>query len=326
MCLPSNGAETCGHVVVLRRGSGGGGARAPRRTAARAPRGRRAAGRRRRSGRRASPPTRSTSGASGPELVGDQHDRGAVRPTAARARRRGPAGWAGRRRRSARRGRTGPARRPGPGRSGRAAAGRRRGWRCRRGPRSAGPTTSIARSTAARSARDSGRNSRRWVSRPEATTSHTDAGTPLSALARCGTKPTRDHSSYCAIGVPKSRRSPPLSGQQPDQGPDQRRLARAVGAHQGHELPGSTVRSMPRRIGRPPMATEPLVSSIGFTRASVRLLQGREVARASGSGRSGRRSRRSGPRSGRAPRCARPCRGRARRRPPGSPASRRRRW
>ena len=48
---------------------------------------------------------------------------------------------------------------------------------------------------AARSARRSGRSSRRRVSRPEATTSHTDAGTPDAAPVRCGTKPTRCQSS-----------------------------------------------------------------------------------------------------------------------------------
>ena len=37
---------------------------------------------------------------------------------------------------------------------------------------------------ALRSARESGRSSRRWVSRPEATTSHTDAGTPDAAPVR----------------------------------------------------------------------------------------------------------------------------------------------
>ncbi len=36
----------------------------------------------------------------------------------------------------------------------------------------------MASSMAARSARDSGRSSRRRVSRPEATTSHTEEGTP----------------------------------------------------------------------------------------------------------------------------------------------------
>ena len=49
---------------------------------------------------------RSTSGSSGPRLVGDQDDRGAA-PTGCAARRPAPAGWAGRRPRWARRGRTG---------------------------------------------------------------------------------------------------------------------------------------------------------------------------------------------------------------------------
>ena len=45
-----------------------------------------------------------------------------------------------------------------------------------------------------RSARPSGRSSRRRVSRPEATTSQTEAGTPDVAPARCGTKPIRRQS------------------------------------------------------------------------------------------------------------------------------------
>ena len=68
---------------------------------------------------------------------------------------------------------------------------------------------------AARSARDSGRSSRRRVSRPDATTSQTEAGTPEVALLRWGTKPIRCQASNSSSGVPKSATEPPVSGRRP---------------------------------------------------------------------------------------------------------------
>ena len=79
----------------------------------------------------------------------------------------------------------------------------------------------------------------RRVSRPDATTSHTDGGTPedgaraLRARSRSATtRRTRRRASRTAA----ARRD--ASGQQAGEGADQGGLARAVGAHQRHELAG----------------------------------------------------------------------------------------
>ncbi len=83
-----------------------------------------------------------------------------------------------------------------------------------------------------------GRSSLRRVSRPAATTSQTEAGTPAAAVARCGTKPMRNHSSYDGQrGVEQAD----LSGHErpePDQRADQGGLAGPVGAHERDELAG----------------------------------------------------------------------------------------
>ena len=116
---------------------------------------------------------------------------------------------------------------------------------------------------AARSARESGRSSRRRVSRPEATTSHTEVGTPEAALARCGTKPIRDQASYSANGVPNSRSSPEVSGSRPVMVRTSVVFPEPFAPIRARNSPDTTVRSMPRRTGRPPMATEPPVSWMG---------------------------------------------------------------
>ena len=79
------------------------------------------------------------------------------------------------------------------------------GWETRSACRPDSPTTSIASRIAARSTqRESGRSKRRRLSRPEATTSQTEAGTPDDAVLRCGTNPTRCQSWNRSRGAPKA--------------------------------------------------------------------------------------------------------------------------
>ena len=109
-------------------------------------------------------------------------------------------------------------------------------------------------------------------------------------------------------GVPKSSSEPAVSGSSPVSARTSVDLPEPLAPISATNSPGATVRSMPRRIGRPPMATAPSVElgpgRLGHVRssASVRLLEGgevlahqREVVLVGG-------LRRSGPRSGRAPR------------------------
>ncbi len=116
---------------------------------------------------------------------------------------------------------------------------------------------------AARSARESGRNSRRWVSRPDATTSQTEAGTPDVAPPRWGTKPIRDQSWNRSIGVPNSSSVPAVSGRSPMSARTSVDLPEPLAPMRARNSPAGTSRSMWRRTGRPPMATAPSVSRIG---------------------------------------------------------------
>ena len=225
---------------------------------------------------------RSTSGAERAELVGDQHDGGAAVDELVAARRRAPAGWAGRRRRSARRGPAARARRPARGRSAPAAAGRRRGSRRRRGPcRRARPRSSAVVDRGPVGSRLSGRNSRRRESRPEATTSRTEAGTPDG-----GAGALRHEADPLPVartarsGVPKSRDLAAARGDQPDQRPDQRRLAGAVGAEQATHLAGVRRRGRCRagpagRRARRRRRERPSDHGFGSSSSCVRLLRAR---------------------------------------------------
>ena len=190
------------------------------------------------------------------ELVRDQHDRRAAVGAGAGCR-PAPAGWAGRRPRSARRGRTGRARRRARGRSAPAAAARPTGGDTPSLGRSASPTTSMASSIACRSARVSGRSSRRRVSRPDATTSRTEAGTPVEAPARCGHEadslPVMERAERRAE---QRHRARPAAAARSAPGPASTSRTRWRPSAQ-RTRPHRTVRSMPRRIGRPAMATLP---------------------------------------------------------------------
>ena len=271
--------------------------------------------RRTRPGRRASRRPGRPAARAAPSSWATSDDRRAARPRAARARRRGPAGWAGRRRRSARRGRAARARRPARGRSGPAAAGRRRACETPSWARSARPTTSSASSIAARSARAQRRAAagggragrRRRPPTPMAGTPERRADALRDVADPVPARGSRRAGCRTAATAPRAQRA------QPDQRPDQGRLAGAVGAHQGDDLAGcARSRSTPRRTGRPPMRDGAVASSTTGRRArsassaAVRLPQGVEVRAHEAEGSPRPRSRRSAPRSGRARRSSSP--------------------
>ena len=184
------------------------------------------------------------------ELVGDQHDRRAALLQHARARRRAPAGWAGRRRRWARRGRAGRARRPAPGRSAPAAAGRRRAGRSPSRARSARPTTSSASRDGRRSA---GRERQEQAAAGEPARGddlpHRGRHAGARAWSAAGTKPIRCQSWKSANGVPKSSTEPGVSGRRPVSARTSVDLPEPLAPISATNSPGRTVRSMPRRIG-----------------------------------------------------------------------------
>ena len=152
------------------------------------------------------------------------------------------------------------ARRPAPGRSAPAAAGRRTAGETPSLARSASPTTSSASSMAvAVGAARAGAAAGAGSSRPDATTSQTEAGTPEVAPARCGTKPIRCQSWKSSSGVPKSRSDPVASGRRPVSARTSVDLPEPLAPISATNSPGRTVRSMPRRTGRPPIATAPSV-------------------------------------------------------------------
>jgi hypothetical protein len=103
------------------------------------------------------------------------------------------------------------------------------------------------------------------LSRPEATTSWTEAGTPLPAPARCGTKPTRSHCLNRASGVPKSRASPVVRGHSPSMARTRVDFPEPLAPITATHSPGRTATSMWRSTGRPAMATAP--SAISTTGA-----------------------------------------------------------
>ena len=114
------------------------------------------------------------------------------------------------------------------------------------------------RRSAARSARESGRSSRRRVSRPAATTSRTEAGTPEVAPVRCGTKPTRCQSREVArAACRRARARRRLSGRSPVSARTSVDLPEPLAPISATNSPCSTRRSMWRRTGRPPMLTAP---------------------------------------------------------------------
>jgi hypothetical protein len=212
------------------------------------------------------------------ELVGDQHDRGAAR-LERRARRRGPAGWAGRRRRSARRGRAAPARRRARGRSAPAAAGRRTAWRRRRG-RSARPTTSRASRSRAVGARQraeqrggsAGRRRRPPRPRRDAAEPRRPLRDEADPRASGGSRP-----AACRTAGPRrcQRGRPVIARTSVD-------LPEPLAPISATNSPGLTVRSMPRRTGRPRWRRRRRAAQDGCrSRArglnSVGLLEGGEV-------------------------------------------------
>ena len=176
--------------------------------------------------------------------------------------------------------------------------------------RSARPTTSRASSTAARSARDSGRSSRRRDSRPEATTSRTEAGTPDAAPGAL-----RDEADALPVvelrrrGCRRAAARRGRAGRSPITVRTSVDLPEPLAPSRATTSPAGTVRSMPRRTGRPPIATAPSAAGRRWGRSSPDMRwpsAGRRGWRASGRGSPRRRSRRSGPRSGRAPRSSTP--------------------
>ena len=192
--------------------------------------------------------------------------------------------------------------------------------------RSPSPTTSSAEAIAARSCRPRGRINRRRVSRPAATISHTEAGTPPAAPERCGTKPMRRQSWNESMGVPNRLSEPEASGWRPVRARTRVDLPDPLAPIRATNWPASTCRSMWRRIGRPLMATAPWARSMTVVLNSRSPPRARGGWRASVTGSPGPRSGRSGPPPGRGPGCGPPCRRPGS--PPSacSPASRRRPW
>ena len=265
------------------------------------------------------------------ELVGDQHDRRAALLEHAAARRPAPAGWAGRRRRSARRGRTARARRRGPGRSAPAAAARRRAVVTpSRG--AVGEPDDVERVVDRRpvGARERAQQPAAGRAGRTATTSQTEAGTPEAAPARCGTKPIRCQSRKSRErGAEQLERARRCSGRRPVSARTSVDLPEPLAPISATNSPGPD-RQVDAAQDRPAADGDRAVRRAdgrGSSSAAVRLLQRGEVRRASAKGSPRRRSRRSGPRSGRARRCSMPrssasvsARSRA------GQASRRRRW
>ncbi len=84
------------------------------------------------------------------------------------------------------------------------------------------------------------------------TTSRTVAGTPPAAVVRCGTYPIRCQSRNLANGVPNSSRPPRSSGTAPMTVFTVVDLPEPLAPSRATTSPGRTLRSMPRRTGRPP--------------------------------------------------------------------------
>ena len=190
--------------------------------------------------------------------MGDQHDRRAARPELGQGRRRAPAGWAGRRRRSARRGRTARARRPARGRSAPAAAGRRRAGRRRRGPGRRGRRPRARRRSRPGRRATSGRSSRR---RREPA-----GGDDLphrGGYAGRGAGPLRHEADPVPVvevverGAEQLERRRRSAGSSPVSARTSVDLPEPLAPSSATNSPVPTVRSMPRRTGRPPMATAP---------------------------------------------------------------------
>ena len=147
-----------------------------------------------------------------------------------------------------------------------AAAVRPTSARRRGGPDRVSPTTSIASSMAFRSARVSGRSSRRRVRRPDPTTSRTETAPRWLRRSAAGrTPPAASHGtsrSACRTATPPR---PPAAAARSSPGPAS--TSRSRWRPSARRTPrNGTVRSMPRRIGRPAMATLPSRTSTGATR------------------------------------------------------------
>ena len=174
------------------------------------------------------------------------------------------------------------ARRPARGRSAPAAAGRRTAAEIAvaGAGRQADDVERLARSRPGRLARAAAAAGGARAG-PEATTSHTEAGTPEAAPLRCGTKPIRCQSWNAPSGVPNRLSRPGRERAAARSAPGPAWTCRSRWRPAARRTrPRRTVRSTPRRTGRPPMATAPSGSStgrVGQLTASVRLLQGGQV-------------------------------------------------